>query len=249
MKINPNIFKSYDIRGIYPKELDEKTAYIIGKAFVEHTKAKKVVIGRDSRLAGEELLKSLTKGMNEMGADVSNIGQVPTECVYFSVGNYNFDAGVMITASHNPKEYNGFKMLKKDGKNINIIRGKDLLSIVTEKEIIGDKKGEIKEKDIWQDFSSYILAFADLSKIMPLKIVIDASNGVAGKAIEKIQDNLPVEIIPLNFEPNGNFPDHSPNPLEKGSSDKISEIIKKEKADFGLIFVGDADRVFLLDEN
>jgi len=249
MKINPNIFKSYDIRGIYPKELDEKTAYIIGKAFIEHTKAKKVVIGRDARLAGEELLNSIIKGMNEMGADVSNIGQVPTECVYFSVSNYNFDAGVMITASHNPKEYNGFKMLKKDGKNINIIRGKDLLSIVTEKEIIGDKKGEIKEKDIWQDFSSYILAFADLSKIMPLKIVIDASNGVAGKAIEKIQDNLPVEIIPLNFEPNGNFPDHSPNPLEKGSSDKISEIIKKEKADFGLIFDGDADRVFLLDEN
>jgi len=250
MKINPQIFKSYDIRGIYPDELNEDTAFSVGRAFVKHTGAKSVVVGRDARLGGPALFKALAQGILAEGAKVYDIGQVPTECLYFAVGGKDFPAGIMITASHNPKEYDGFKMIVKNGKNIQMIRGKDLLEAVLQmpKVKMPKEEGEINRVDIWQDYITHVLSFADLSEINPLKIVVDASNGVAGLAIEKMQEKLPVEIIQLNFTPDGNFPNHAPNPLEIGSSDKISQAVKDEKADFGLIFDGDADRIFLVDE-
>jgi len=248
MKINSGIFKSYDVRGIYPKEVSTEAAFNIGRAFVKYSGAKRVAVGQDARISSPELFKALTKGIMAQGADVYNIGQVPTECLYFAVGTYDFDAGIMITASHNPKEYNGFKMIKKDNNFLKIIPGKNIAEIAINGEFGEEKTAKIEEKDIWKDFLSHILSFVDLSEIVPLKIIIDASNGVAGHVISRIQDKLPVEIISLNFEPNGNFPNHSPNPLEKGSVDKISELIKEKNADFGLIFDADADRIFLIDE-
>lgn len=242
MKINPIIFKSNDIRGIYPSEINEEAVYDIGRSFVKYTGAKKIALARDARLSGEALFNYLAKGIKHQGADVFDIGQAPTECLYFAVGNYDFDAGIMITASHNPKEYNGLKMIKKSGNDIKIIRGKDLLSAIGEDPIKSRDAGvplseeQFNRVNIWKDYLSHILSFVDLSEITPLKIVVDASNGVAGEVISKIQDKLPAEITPLNFEPDGNFPNHSPNPLLEGSTDRISEIIKKEKADFGLIF-------------
>jgi phosphomannomutase len=251
MKINPTIFKSNDIRGIYPSEINEEAVYNIGRSFIKHTGAKKVVVARDARLSSEALFNYLAKGIKHQGADVFDIGQAPTECLYFAVGNYDFDAGIMVTASHNPKEYNGLKMVKKNGNDIEIVRGKDLLSAIGESfvAVAPQDENEIFKKDIWKDYLSHILSFVDLSEITPLKIVIDASSGVAGRVISKIQDKLPVEIIPLNFEPDGNFPNHNPNPLLEGSTDQIGEIIKKEKADLGFIFDPDADRIFLIDEN
>ena len=247
--IESSIFKSYDIRGVYPSEINEEAAFGVGRAFVKYTGAKRVVVCRDARISSQVLFEALVNGIIDQGADVYDVGQAPTECLYFSVGNYNFDAGIMITASHNPKEYNGFKMIKKDGDIINIIAGKDMEEMVTRGEFKEEKKGEVKEKDMWGDYLRHILSFVDLKEISSMKIVVDASNGVAGHVISKIKDMLPVKIIPLNFEPNGNFPNHAPNPLEEGSIDGIGETIKKEKADFGFIFDGDADRVFLLDEN
>src|SRR3989344_4274507 len=193
MEINKSIFKSYDIRGIYPEELNEATAYHIGRAFVRFTGAKNVVVCQDARLSSMALLEALAKGMIAENAGVQYIGQLPTECLYFAVAWHDFDAGVMITASHNPKEYNGFKMIVKK-----------------------------------------------------VKIVVDASNGVIGNVLSKV--TLPVEIIPLNFRPDGNFPNHAPNPLEPGSSDQIKEAIKQHGADFGFMFDGDADRTFLVNE-
>lgn len=244
--IEKSIFKSYDVRGIYPSELDKKAAYLVGKAFIKATGAKKVLIGYDARLSGPDLFLGLANGIEAAGSEVYGIGMVPTEGLYFSVGKYDFPAGIMITASHNPKEYNGFKMLQKDG-TVNVIRGKDLADVVEDEEV------ELKEpkttpQDIWPDFISHMLSLVDIAAIKPLKIVVDASNGAAGLAIKKIQDKLPVTIIPLHFEPDGNFPNHSPNPLEPGASDKIREVIKKESADLGLMFDGDGDRVFLVDE-
>ena len=247
--IESSIFKSYDIRGVYPSEINEEAAFGVGRAFVKYTGAKRVVVCRDARISSQVLFEALVNGIIDQGADVYDVGQAPTECLYFSVGNYNFDAGIMITASHNPKEYNGFKMIKKDGDIINIIAGKDMEEMVTRGEFKEEKKGEVKEKDMWGDYLRHILSFVDLKEISSMKIVVDASNGVAGHVISKIKDMLPVKIIPLNFEPNGNFPNHAPNPLEEGSIDGIGETIRKEKADFGFIFDGDADRVFLLDEN
>lgn len=244
--LNQSIFRSYDVRGIYPSELSEEAAFAIGVAFIKNTSAKSVVVGHDARLSSPALFKALTAGLLAGGAQVTTIGQVPTECLYFAVAKYDFDGGIMITASHNPKEYNGFKMLKKDGGTVNYINIKDLLSAVGNNDIEIKDGGNIQTKDIWDDYLKYILPFAGNSK--PFNVVIDPSNGVMGAVIKKIENKLPVKITPLNFEPDGNFPNHSPNPLEKGSSDQISALIKKEKADFGFMFDADADRVFLVDE-
>ena len=248
MEINQSIFKSYDVRGIYPLELNEDAAFEIGRAFARQSQAKKIVIGHDARLSSLALFKALAAGIFAENVKVYDIGQVLTECLYFAVGNYDFPAGIMITASHNPKDYNGFKMLVKKGKDIEMVRGKDLLLAVKTGEAKTEDKIEVEKKDIWQDFINHVFSFVDLSEIVPLKIVIDASNGVAGIVLEKIKDKLPIEIIELNFEPNGNFPNHSPNPLEAGSVDQIKNEIIKNKADFGLMFDGDADRIFLVDE-
>jgi len=250
MEVNKSIFKSYDIRGIYPSELNDEVAFNIGASFAKLAGAKKIAVCRDARLCGPELLQALAKGVISEGVELCYIGQLPTECLYFSVGNYDFDAGIMITASHNPKDYNGFKMLKKseDG-NIRIVRGKALLDFLNAKEFDRKDLIELDKKDILKDYLNHILSFVELDQINPLKVVVDASNGVAGKIVSQIQDKLPIEIIPLNFEPNGDFPNHSPNPLAEGSTKQIAQKIISEKADFGLIFDGDADRVFLVDEN
>jgi len=251
MEINQSIFKPYDIRGIYPKELNKETAFEIGQAFVEYTGAKKIAVARDARLSSDELFRSLTDGITSLGVDVCDVGQIPTECLYFAVGAYDFDAGIMITASHNPKEYNGFKMIKKDGKDITIIRGKDLLSFVEssgkDRKVSG-KKGKLVKKDILQDFITHISSFSDSALIKPFSIIVDASNGVAGSVVAKIGEQLPAKISLLNYKPDGHFPNHSPNPLLEGSTDQIRGEINSQKADFGFIFDGDADRIFLIDE-
>ncbi len=246
--INKSIFKSYDIRGIYPTELNEDVAYKIGRAFVKYTGSKNVVVGYDARLSCLSLLKALASGILAEGAQITSIGQLPTEALYFALANYNFDSGIMITASHNPKDYNGFKMIKNDGKDLTIIRGVDLLSLIEDGESIISSELEITKLDVLGDYINYVFKYFDITKIKPFKVVIDASNGVAGLVISKIKDKLPIEIIDLNFEPDGNFPNHAPNPLEPGSSNQIEKEIKKQKADFGFMFDGDADRIFLVDE-
>jgi len=246
MKINPNIFRAYDIRGIYPQEINEEVAFKIGQAFVEYLKAKKVVVGRDCRLSSTSLFEAMTKGIIERGSDVYNIGQIPTECLYFSVGQYGFDGGIMITASHNPKEYNGFKLVKK---GVIWVRGTEIGEKIEEMDFPKiRKKGKIREIGIWQDYLNHFFSFADIKKIKPFKVVIDAGNGMGGKVIPLIEPKLPIKIISLNFELDGNFPAHSPNPLAKGAIKEIQRVIRKEKADFGFIFDGDADRIFLIDE-
>lgn len=250
MKINPSlIFRAYDIRGIYPEELNKEIAYKIGQSFVAHLKVKNVVIGRDGRLSSPILFKALVDGIISQGVDVFDIGEVPTECLYFTVSHYNYDAGIMITASHNPKEYNGFKMIKRKNKRIDIIRGEEMEKIIEKNNVSKfKKKGIIKKIDIWQNFLNHIFSFANVNKIKPFKVVMDASNGMAGKVIPQIAPKLPIEIISLNLNQDGNFPNHSPNPLLKGTVDQISREIIEKKADFGFIFDGDADRIFLVDE-
>ena len=245
-KINPNIFKTYDIRGIYPDELNEEIAYRIGKTFISYTGAKKVAVGRDTRLSSPQLFRALSKGIVERGADVFDIGLVSIDCLYFSVGHYGYDGGIMVTASHNPKQWNGFKMVDK---KVEVISGEKIGQEIEKSKFLEVKqKGEIKEKNIWKDYLSHILSFVDVKKIKPFKVVIDASNAMAGKVIPFLQPKLPIKVIPLNFELDGNFPAHPANPLLEGVSDQISEKIKEKKADFGFIFDGDADRIFLIDE-
>lgn len=248
--LNPSIFKSYDIRGVYPGEIDKEAAYLIGKSFVKYTGAKSVAVGQDARLSSPDLFSGLADGIMKAGSDVVDLGIVPTECIYFAVGKHAFDGGVMITASHNPKEYNGFKMQKKNDNDIEVIRGKNLFSVADGKDSkTNSSPGKIEKRDILQDYLNHVLSFSKPDKIRPFNIVIDASNGAMGPAIARIGDKLPIKIFLLNYEPDGNFPNHSPNPLVEGSTYEIKKEIQKQKADFGFIFDGDGDRIFLIDEN
>ncbi len=247
--MNTSIFKSYDIRGIYPEELNAESAFKVGQVFVSLTKAKKIIVGRDMRLSSPELLDGLIKGITSLGADVVDIRQVMSEVVYFAVGSSNCDAGIMITASHNPKEYNGFKMLEKKDNLISIIRGKDMQEIAMSEIKPVEKSGQVTQKDFWPDYIKHCLNIVDLSKIKKFKIVVDSGNGMSGKLFEQVKNQLPVEIININSELDGNFPAHPSNFLELGATNQVAEEIKKQNADFGFVFDGDADRVRLLDEN
>ncbi|OGZ27069.1 MAG: hypothetical protein A2365_01005 [Candidatus Nealsonbacteria bacterium RIFOXYB1_FULL_40_15] len=248
MEINPGVFKSRDIRGIYPLELNEDASFKIGQAFVAKTGSSKIVIGRDMRISSPELFEALAKGITSQGADVFSIGQVPTECLYFATVNYGYDAGIMITASHNPKEYNGFKMFKRVNSGLDFVRGKDLSEFIKDYPENMQGRGKIEVIDAWEGYIKHIFSFVKPEKIAPFKIVVDAGNGMAGKAIEKIKDMLACQINCINSEPDGSFPAHPSNPLEKGASKQISEEVVRNGADMGFIFDGDADRIYLIDE-
>jgi len=220
MEINPLIFKSRDIRGIYPEELNEDAAFKIGQAFVEHTKAINVVVGRDMRLSSPALSNALVKGITSQGANVYGLGEIPTEYLYFAVGsNKNYDAGIMITASHNPKEYNGFKLLKNEKGIIDMVDGKSLRELIEKNDLKKAKKiGATSDIDVWQDYINHIFSFIDVEKIKPFKVVIDAGNGMSGKVIPLIKKKLPLDIVSLNFKLDGSFPAHPSNAFEKGGN-------------------------------
>jgi len=248
MVINPKIFKSYDIRGIYPEEINEETAFLAGQAYANLTSVKKVVIGRDMRIGSDKLGESFAAGLIDQGVDVDDIGLMPIDAVYFATGYYEYDGGIMVTASHNPKEYNGFKMVVRD-KGTAMIRGNELYEFLHGKSFSSkDPRGEIKERDIISDYLKHILSFADIKKIKPFKIVVDAGNGMAGKIMPLLFPKLPCQLIPLNFELDGNFPAHPSNPLLPESKVQISQKVQEEKADFGIIMDGDTDRLFFVDE-
>jgi phosphomannomutase len=246
MGINPNIFKPYDIRGIYPKELNDQAAYLIGRAFARCSGAKKITVGSDMRLSGPALKRSLIKGITDEGVSVKDVGLVPIDAVYFSVGKLGDEAGIMITASHNPKEYNGFKMVLKNVEWIET--AKVLQEVKSLPAKLGEAKGTIKEEDIVPKYISHILSFADVDKIKPFKVVVDAGNGMAGKIMPILTEGLPLNIIPLNFKLDGNFPVHPSNPLLPESQKEIKEVVIREKADFGIIMDGDTDRLIFIDE-
>lgn len=249
-KINPKIFKSYDIRGIYPKDLNEETAYLVGQAYARKTKAKKIVVGRDMRIGGEKLLEKLIDGITSQGTDIVDIGMVAIDTVYFAVGKYKYDAGIMITASHNPKEYNGFKMpMYADG--VQYLRGTELYEFIKQNSFkfsVNNKKGKVIKKDIIPQHIKHVLTFADIKKIKPLKIVADAGNGMGGKILPLLFKHLPCQLIPLNFALDGNFPAHPSNPLLPESQLQITKKVVEEKADFGVIMDGDTDRLFFVSE-
>jgi len=249
MAIDEKIFKSYDIRGTYPDQLNEEAAYAIGRAFARRVLAtgeNKTIVGFDMRVSGPALKKEIIRAITDEGVDVVDVGLVPIDAVYAAVGLFGYSAGIMITASHNPKEYNGFKMVLKD---MDWIRGEELKNdVLNLPDEISQTKGEVEEVDLMPKYIDHVLSFVDLKKIKSFKVVVDAGNGMAGKVVPLLEPHLPIKVIPLNFELDGNFPAHPSNPLLPESQVQIRQAILKEKADFGVIFDGDTDRLFFVDE-
>ncbi|PIN77831.1 phosphomannomutase/phosphoglucomutase [Candidatus Woesearchaeota archaeon CG_4_10_14_0_2_um_filter_33_10] len=244
-----SIFKAYDVRGIYPEQLNEKIAYKIGRAFVEFLKCKNVVIGRDMRLSSGSLFKALAKGVTDQGADVIEIGLSATPMLYFSVANYGFDSGLMVTASHNPKEWNGIKFTREKAIPISEATGiKEIEKLVEKNDFEEHKKGRIIKKDVLKNYVDFVLSFVDVRKIKPLKVVMDASNGMAGMIAPKVFEKTGIDIIPMYFELDGSFPNHQSNPLILENRQDIMKKVVEEKADLGIAWDGDADRCFFIDE-
>ena len=250
MKINPKIFRAYDIRGIYPEDLNTETAYLIGQAFVRFLKRPKlkIVVARDNRLSSSSLHKNLIKGITDMGADVIDIGLSTTPMFYFAVAHYGHDGGVIVTASHNPSQYNGFKMVREKAIPISEESGIPEIEKLSQSQFQTVKsKGKVIKKEVLRDYVDFNLKEVDSLK--PLKIVIDTANAVSGMVIPEIFEKLPCNIYHLFKKSDGSFPNHPPDPLVKENLKILQEEVRSKKADLGVGFDGDGDRIIFVAEN
>lgn len=246
-----NSFKAYDIRGKVPSELNTDLAYKIGRAIATYLNANSIVIGRDVRKSSPELSEALAKGITDAGCNVIDLGLCGTEMIYFGTPFLNADGGVMITASHNPPEYNGLKFVKKGSvpmgydSDLNIIE-KMVLSNDLGK--IAEVKGKVIQKDIMQDFIESLKKFYKPENIKPFKVVVNAGNGCVGPALDQLEKNLPIKMIKVFHEPDSNFPNGVPNPLLPENRESTIKVIKENNADLGVAWDGDYDRCFFFDE-
>jgi phosphomannomutase len=256
--VDPTIFKSYDVRGVYPSELSDEVGYAIGRCFIPLLNAQrgsggriKVVVGRDMRPSGQRLCVAFARGASQAGADVVDIGMVSTDALYFAVGKFEFDGGVMITASHNPAAYNGMKFTRSQAQAISLDTG---LSVIRDQLLSGElppkaaAPGTVSERNVLDDFAQHCLSFVDRSKIKPLKIAADAGNGMAGETVPHVFKSLPCEVMPLYFELDGSFPNHPASPIEPENMIDLQGEVRKHDCDVGVAFDGDADRMFIVDE-
>src|SRR3954468_12667357 len=249
--LDPKVFKAYDVRGIYPDELDEDGAYAIGRAYVQQFEPRRIAVGRDMRLSSPQMAAEVMRGAASEGAEVLDLGLVGTEMVYFAVGSLELDGGIMVTASHNPKEYTGMKIVRRGALPVGGESG--LLDIRDRAVTVADVKGGGEERvtphDIWPAYVDRVLAFIDVSSLRPLKVVIDAANGMAGAMLPPELERLPMaEAVRCYFDPDGSFPSHEPNPLLPENREFIVRKTLEEGADLGVAFDGDADRCFFVDD-
>jgi phosphomannomutase len=247
----PGVFKAYDVRGIYPSELDEDGAYAIGRAYVEQFEPRQIAVGRDMRVSSPSMAAALIEGAADAGADVLDIGMVGTEMVYFAVGELRLDGGVAVTASHNPKEYTGMKIVRRGALPVG---GESGLLEVRERALRREwreaSRGRVLQEDIWDRFVERVLSFVDVGAIGPLRVVVDAANGMAGAMLPPVLERLPqVDAVRCFFEPDGTFPNHEPNPLLPENREFIVAKMRSEGADFGVAYDGDADRCFFVDDS
>ena len=245
--IDPKIFKAYDIRGIYPEQLNEEDAYKIGRAFVTFLECKEVVVGQDMRKSSPVLFKSLIKGITDQGADVIDIGYCSTPYFYF--GTAKHEAGIMVTASHNPAEYNGFKMCRKNAIPISGATGiMDIKDLVVKNDFSSpENKGKVIKKDIMANFIKHNTSFFNPNG-KKLKIVIDTGNGMGGYTYSKVFENINLKVIPLYFDIDMSFPNHEANPIKLENVKDLQKKVIEEKVDFGLAVDGDCDRCVFIDE-
>jgi phosphomannomutase len=247
--LDPKVFKAYDVRGIYPDELDEEGARALGRAYVEEFEPRAIAVGRDMRLSAPSMAEATIRGAAEGGADVLDIGMVGTEMLYFAVGELGLDGGIAVTASHNPKEYTGMKIVRRGALPVG---GDSGLVEIRDRSAAGlaarTRRGSVRMEDIWPAYVDRVLSFVDPAAMRPLRVVVDAANGMAGAMLPPVLERLAIEPLPFFFEPDGSFPNHEPNPLLPENREFIVAKVLEESADLGVAFDGDADRCFFVDD-
>ena len=250
--MNFNIFHAYDIRGIYPSEINEEAVYSIAKGYIFIFRPENVVIGMDVRISSQSLKESLVKGFLDAGVNVIDIGQITTDMLYFAVGNYNYSGGIIVSASHNPREYNGLKMVKEKATAISSDTGlfdiREAIRNGKERKISSRNRGTYERKEILDDYIEHVLSFIDTSSIRKLVFVGNANFGFVCKPIKTIVDQLHLNLIPLNFTPDGSFPKGAPDPMLTENREETEELIRKSNVDFGVAWDADADRAMFFDE-
>jgi phosphomannomutase len=247
--LDPKVFKAYDVRGLYGTELDEEGAYAIGRAYAEEFEPTRVAVGRDMRLSAPSMANAAIDGAADGGADVLDVGMVGTEMVYYAVGHLGLDGGIMVTASHNPKQYTGMKIVRAGALPVG---GESGLLDVRDRALRGfdavRRRGEVGFEDVWPGFLEHVLGLVDVAAIGPLRVVVDAANGMAGAMLPPVLERLPVDAVRCFFEPDGSFPNHEPNPLLPENREFIVRKTLDEGADLGVAYDGDADRCFFVDD-
>jgi phosphomannomutase len=243
-------FKAYDIRGRVPDELNEDIAYRLGRAFVQFEKAAKVVVGRDIRLSSPSIAAALIAGLTDQGADVFDLGICGTEQIYHATFSQGFDGGIMVTASHNPIDYNGMKLVRAQSRPISGDSGLNDIKALVAGNVFSasERKGTVTPLDIEKEYVSHLLGYVEVDKIKPLKVVVNAGNGCAGRVIDLLEEHLPVTFIKIHHEADGTFPNGIPNPLLPENRDSTRNAVLEHGADVGLAWDGDFDRCFFFDE-
>ncbi len=249
MQIDPTVFKAYDIRGIYPDNINEDFAYKLGKAYAEFIKPEgEVVIGNDVRLHSAVLKEKVAEGLTDSGINVVDIGLISTDMYYFAVGHYGFSGGIQSSASHNPPEFHGFKLIREKVIPLTFEEGiSQIRDLIIKNDFEkSEKRGNARKLNIEDDYSKEVLKWINPAEIKPFKVVVNPNFGYAGKIFEKIvkDGKLPLEFIKLNFEPDGTFPKGRPDPFVPENRGEFSELVKSSGADFGIAWDADADRVF-----
>ncbi|WP_299644257.1 phosphomannomutase/phosphoglucomutase [uncultured Chloroflexus sp.] len=249
MQVNPSIFKAYDIRGIYPTELNEEVAYLIGRAFVTFLGAETVIVGRDMRTSGPALFDAVTRGIMDQGADVADIGMVSTDQYYFACTQLGLP-GMMVTASHNPKQYNGFKMVRRMPYLLSGDEGIQDLRRLVESEAFPTptRRGERREYDFKEQFVQKVLSLIDVEAMKPLKVIVDTGNGMVGPILQEVYARLPIQLTGMYLDPDGTLPNHGLDPLMPENRAELQQRVKDEGADIGFAFDGDGDRFFAIDD-
>jgi phosphomannomutase len=244
-------FKAYDVRGRVPDQLNEDIAYRIGRAYAEVIKPRQVVVGHDIRLTSEAIKGALTRGLLEQGVDVYDIGLCGTEEIYFATSHAGMDGGIAVTASHNPKDYNGMKFVREESRPISSDTGLlDIKALAERNEFsAAEQTGQLHSLDTDAAYVEHLLSYVDRDALKPLKIVVDAGNGGAGRVVDLLEPHLPFEFIKLHHEPDGNFPNGVPNPLLPENRSAAIAAVREHGADLGIGWDGDFDRCFFFDES
>jgi phosphomannomutase len=249
--LDPSVFKAYDVRGIYPSELDEEGAYRVARAYTAHFEPRAVALGHDMRLSSPSMAKAAADGIADAGAHVAELGLVGTEMLYHAVTELGLDGGICVTASHNPKQYTGMKIVRRGALPVGGDSGLAEVRALAEGELGAPKepRGSVTSEDVWPSFVAKVLSFVDIDAIRPLRVVIDAANGMAGLMLPPVLESLPqLDVVRCYFEPDGSFPNHEPNPLLPENREFIVRKVTEEGADLGVAYDGDADRCFFVDD-